>query len=260
PFLLIDVINQEHIRRAGEILLRYSRPDNQLLVGSSGIEAALTASLQERSLLSASELQIEVPQATKLVVMAGSCSPITRNQIEWALQNGFEGIRINSPGLIGPGTREQEIQRVVAAVCAVLPQKNVVIFTALGPDDQAIADTRTKMTELTGNSFFPADYLARIQGEILRRILEVHADARVTVAGGDTSGYVAQALEIYALEVLVPVAPGAPLCIAHSKNKKFDGLEIALKGGQCGKDDYFESIYLGTTPRAQTEPALVSIV
>jgi uncharacterized protein YgbK (DUF1537 family) len=67
----------------------------------------------------------------------------------------------------------------------------------------------------------------------------------VTVAGGDTAGFVSRQLGIYALEVLVPIAPGAPLCVAHAKDKRYDGLEICLKGGQNGTKRYFEFVQQG---------------
>ena len=38
---------------------------------------------------------------------------------------------------------------------------------------------------------------------------------------------------------LAALAPGAPLCRARSRHAHLDGLEIALKGGQMGKDDFF---------------------
>ena len=68
---------------------------------------------------------------------------------------------------------------------------------------------------------------------------------RTVVCGGDTSGHAARALGIYALETLMPIAPGAPLCTAHSKDVRFDGLEISLKGGQNGNEKYLESILKG---------------
>ncbi|AHM61159.1 Hrp-dependent type III effector protein [Flammeovirgaceae bacterium 311] len=259
PFLLIDIINKEHLVKAGKVMLLHSNAENQLLVGSSGVENALTAYLQDTKVLSRFDLNVSVGQASKMLVMAGSCSPITHKQIDWAINAGFERIRIDSEKLVDPDTREQEILRVVLTATQLLHHKHVVVFTALGPEDEAIAKTHTKLKALTGNSCFPADYLAKIQGQILYRILEEHSDARVTVAGGDTSGHVAKALGIYALEVLTPIAPGAPLCIAHSKNKKFDGLEIALKGGQCGDENYFESIYMGTNQRLTIDPVLLSI-
>jgi uncharacterized protein YgbK (DUF1537 family) len=65
------------------------------------------------------------------------------------------------------------------------------------------------------------------------------------VAGGDTSGYSALQLGIYALEMAIPIAPGAPLCRASSDQSQFDGLEISLKGGQNGQANYFEQIRRG---------------
>jgi uncharacterized protein YgbK (DUF1537 family) len=43
----------------------------------------------------------------------------------------------------------------------------------------------------------------------------------------------------------VPIAPGSPLCRARARDDAFDGLEIALKGGQVGQPDYFASVQRG---------------
>lgn len=59
------------------------------------------------------------------------------------------------------------------------------------------------------------------------------------VTGGDTCGYAARQLGIYALSAVMPVAPGAPLCRGYSADPAFDGLQISLKAGQVGKVDYF---------------------
>jgi uncharacterized protein YgbK (DUF1537 family) len=40
----------------------------------------------------------------------------------------------------------------------------------------------------------------------------------------------------------LPETPGSPLCTAHCDEGGFDGLQIALKGGQVGGDDYFSRI------------------
>ena len=36
--------------------------------------------------------------------------------------------------------------------------------------------------------------------------------------------------------------PGSPLSTAYSTDPAFDGMEVALKGGQVGNDDYFVRI------------------
>ena len=69
------------------------------------------------------------------------------------------------------------------------------------------------------------------------------------VAGGDTSGRVAAALDILALTALAPCAPGSPLCRLHSEDRRLDGLEIVFKGGQAGGEDFFSWVKAGA-PRA----------
>jgi 3-oxoisoapionate kinase len=59
---------------------------------------------------------------------------------------------------------------------------------------------------------------------------------------------VSRRLGIAALEVAIPIAPGAPLCQAHADEPALHGLEIALKGGQNGSAAYFEQV-----PKGQTE-------
>jgi uncharacterized protein YgbK (DUF1537 family) len=76
-------------------------------------------------------------------------------------------------------------------------------------------------------------------GRIARELLTRTQLRRLVIAGGDTSSYAAQELGLYALEMKAELTPGAPLCRAHSDDPRLDGLEIALKGGQMGKVDYF---------------------
>ncbi len=64
---------------------------------------------------------------------------------------------------------------------------------------------------------------------------------RGAVSGGDSSGFAMRALGAYALEAIAPIAPGAPLCRVFSTDAEMEGFEIALKGGQMGKADFFGS-------------------
>jgi len=42
-----------------------------------------------------------------------------------------------------------------------------------------------------------------------------------------------------------PIAPGAPLCRAFTDDPDLQALELVFKGGQVGRDDFFESVLLG---------------
>jgi uncharacterized protein YgbK (DUF1537 family) len=80
----------------------------------------------------------------------------------------------------------------------------------------------------------------------MRRIVDTTGVRRIAIAGGDSSGAVASALDIAALTVASGLTPGAPLCRAHANTAAMDGLEVVLKGGQMGQTDFFERVLKGT--------------
>jgi uncharacterized protein YgbK (DUF1537 family) len=77
------------------------------------------------------------------------------------------------------------------------------------------------------------------------RLVERAKLKRAVVAGGDTSSHALGEMGIAALTLKMPLpqTPGSPLCVAHGGGA--DGLQIALKGGQVGGDDYFSMIRAG---------------
>jgi uncharacterized protein YgbK (DUF1537 family) len=67
---------------------------------------------------------------------------------------------------------------------------------------------------------------------------------RIAIAGGDSSGEVASALDIAALSVCAGLARGA-LCRAWSEHPGRDGLQLVLKGGQVGAPSFFGDVLEG---------------
>jgi len=83
-------------------------------------------------------------------------------------------------------------------------------------------------------------------GTLLRELLQrsaTHAApiGRLVVCGGDTSSHAVQQLGIHALTWAANIAPGGPLCRAHSDGP-LDGMEVVLKGGQVGGADFFDLV------------------
>lgn len=244
-YLLFDVLNHSQLKKVGQLLDQSLAVTTQLIVGSSAVENALSANLQEKKSIDKPHHLRAAERADKVIIMAGSCAPGTQKQIEWAIKIGFEEIRIDTVKLVDPETKQAELERVIAKANQALHHGNIVLYTAMGPNDPAIQHTKKKFDENRSPHKNVGDFLGDMQGFLLREILKGRSGTRAVVAGGDTSGHAALALDIYALEVLVPIAPGAPLCLAHSKNPQFDGIQIALKGGQNGNEKYFESILMG---------------
>lgn len=255
-FILFDTISLSNLTRIGKLLLSLGQRDScQLVVGSSGVEFAIASALQEAGLISRPPGSASVGKAEAMIVMAGSCSPVTANQLNYMVERGHADIRLNTIALMNDSHRNSELERVEAeAVIALNAGKVPLIYSAKGNTDAAIAETRSlfNMIPLQGQGWdgggnkVLSEVLGVFQGQLIRSLLTRVKRCRVAVAGGDTSGYVMRSLQIRALEVLMPVAPGAPLCVAHSDDKLFDGLQISLKGGQNGGQNFFDLILNGS--------------
>jgi uncharacterized protein YgbK (DUF1537 family) len=244
--ILFDTLNYDHLRQAAHVIWSQRGDRPVFMVGSSGVEYALATYWQSIGLVqSPPPLQSPGP-VDQLVVISGSASPVTAAQIDWSLANGFCGIRLDAPRLIDPQTSAAERESVVEQALRALGEGNsVLLYSAHGPDDPALEQTTGHLEALGLNPKSVGQRLGAQQGMILKALLERSGLRRACVAGGDTSGHAASQLGIYALEVAMPIEPGAPLCRASSHNPAYDGLEISLKGGQNGKPDYFGAIRQG---------------
>ncbi|MEQ1831399.1 MAG: nucleotide-binding domain containing protein, partial [Pirellula sp.] len=256
--LLFDVLFPEHLPKIGSMLNMVAKQTSPcFMVGSSGIEYALTQ-FWETTKGSNRTSAVQPSKTTfgpveQLVVITGSCSPVNDRQIAWAEQNAFETLALNPARLIDEQTSRSEIELMIQLALERLNRGvNLILHTSRGPNDPRIflaiesmramglsdVEIRLKSGKLLGPKL----------GQILNGILSKRWFSRVGIAGGDTSGHIARELAITALEAIAPVAPGSPLCRAHSMNS-LDGIEFIFKGGQVGKDDVWGTILNGTYGR-----------
>ena len=245
-YLLFDILYENHILEAGKILCTKKCNRNQLLIGSSGVEYALSSYLQNQNKIKKITNPESPGKVEPIVVVSGSCSPVTQEQIKWCLDNGFKGIQIDTKNIINIQNRKKIIRECIKKASEVLANKqSIIIYTALGPDDKLIQLTKKEIKKLQLSTDITSEIFGKSLGEILKELIISFKIKRVVVSGGDTAGYTVKALDINALEAIIPIATGAPLCIAHSSEPRFDGLQIALKGGQIGKISYFGEIAQG---------------
>jgi uncharacterized protein YgbK (DUF1537 family) len=175
---------------------------------------------------------------SQILVISGSCSPTSERQIRYALKHGFAGHRIDALKIVDAGQQAEEIKRAyIEAGTSLARGKSVILYTALGPKDPVLYKVQALGTRKHAAGY--GEIIAKAQAEICRDLVLIYDLKRILISGGDTSGHIVKALETQALEMLAPVSPGAPLCIATSVNPAFDGLELLLKGGQLGGDDVF---------------------
>jgi 3-oxoisoapionate kinase len=233
--LLIDVLEQATQTAAGKLLWARLRERGRFVCGSSGVEYALIHAWRDEGFIGPRAVFADAGPVDQIAVVSGSVSPTTERQIRHALANGFEGITLDPLAVTG-GEQDAVVNAAVEAGLKVLDNgRSVLLYTALGPG----AD---RGQALDGAA---RQRLGRALGRIQRQLVERAKLSRAVVAGGDTSSHALGEIGISALTLKMPLpqTPGSPLCVAHGG--VVDGLEIALKGGQVGGDDYFSMIRAG---------------
>jgi uncharacterized protein YgbK (DUF1537 family) len=242
--VLLDVLTDAHLQLLGRLLDAESGPGRRsLLVGSSAVEYALVATWRDQGLLPPPPAVPRLRTARSLVVVSGSCSPVTDRQIARAVEAGFAAVAVDTAALAVPATRSAAIAAALTAADRDFAAGRSVIFhTARGPRDRRLAQTRKR---LAARRLAPAATLGSALGELLDEALRRTGWTRGGVTGGDTSGHAARALGLEALEFAAPLAPGSPLCLARAPGRTVDGREIFFKGGQNGRDDFFLTAVAG---------------
>ena len=157
-----------------------------------------------------------------MIVVSGSAAANTAEQINYALARGFGGVALNTDRLVDKATAEDERNSAIKKALGHLNEgRNPLLYATLGPDDPIIKKTVARVRDLGIDQSETGKMIASQQGLILRQ------------------------LDIHSLELLMPIAPAAPLCLASSDNLAFDGLQVASKGGQIGAPDYFLQVLEG---------------
>ncbi|WP_284946191.1 four-carbon acid sugar kinase family protein [Acidisoma cladoniae] len=241
----LDIVDDDTLAEAGRLVWAHREP-TQFVVGSQGVDYALIAHWQKAGFISHAAPPQPAPPAAHVVAVSGSCSPVTAQQIAWAENHGFAGIRLNPAAAVDERAWDAEQARVAALALAALSLgQDPAIFTARGPDDASVPELR-RAAETAGVSLETVnDRIGTGLGRILDRVMRTAGIDRGIIAGGDTSSHAALALGVFALTALAPTVPGAALCRAYSEDPAHHALELALKGGQMGSPDYFVRIKAG---------------
>jgi len=238
--IFFDVLDDERLAEAGRIIWESCQKHKLFSPSSSGLGYALTAYWKNAGIITSAHTFSDPGPVDKIAVVSGSCSPVTMTQIQTATDHGFTGIKIDTIKIVNPKLSEEECNRVIESAIKVLKNNNsVVIYSSLGPEDPSIDATNKKLNEMGEDKSISSKRIGEKLGVILKTLIQKMNLKRAIAAGGDTSGYVSRELGIFALEMIKPIDPGSPLCKVYSNKAEYDGLQIALKGGQVGQKDYF---------------------
>jgi len=227
--VVIDGLDDSSMEKTGRLLWPTDLTRQEFMIGSSGAAYAFIACWGRIGLVTPAVSTEPIREVDRLLILSGSCSPATAKQVQTAMSRGFVGIPLDSAGLSAHDPRAHDAHFKDAAR-ALAEGRSVILYSALGQTNPIVAQS---------------DELAIEMGRLLRKLVVACGLPRVVIAGGDTSSKAAQQLGLHALTFVASTQPGAPLCRGHADDAALDGLEIVLKGGQVGTNDFFELVRSG---------------
>ena len=251
--ITLDCIDMDHAAQLGALIWDAAGADGHLAIGSQGVEYALVAHWQKSGLIPPPEPAPSFGKVDQVIAISGSVSPTTAAQIARAEEDGFVVIPLDAAALIkgGDSAKRAMTDSYEAARAALSQGRDPLICSARGPDDPAVAAMRAALSASQHTPHEANALIGTSLGALLRDLLRGTGLARAIIAGGDTSGFAAQALGLFALTAIGATTAGAALLKGHSDTPEFDGLELALKGGQMGSPDYFSWIKNGARAEAK---------
>jgi uncharacterized protein YgbK (DUF1537 family) len=210
---IVDAMSNDDLARFGSALRNFGtgQKDPLFAVGSGGLSFGYAAAVAGGSSAQAAPSRDQVPAPDgPVLVVSGSCSPVTERQIQAAESDGWLSVHLD----------EQEVAARVNG--ALRDGRHAVVYTARGAS--------------TG---IAAAGLSRRLGELALTAVRDGLTRRLLVAGGDTSGDIVSMAGVTAIEIVASIDVAGLLCRTFGDGSVLDGVEVVLKGGQVGGDDFF---------------------
>lgn len=247
--VIIDLLDRKQERTIGRLLDSLPSGGPLFSVGSSGIESCLGAHWADSKTFTPVKEWPSPASVDRLLLLSGSQSPVTAAQIRHARSSGFVDLPLDTVAL----ARDPDfsLEPIIAQAARHLTKKQpVIIHCSCGKDDARIPQTREAFAQrgLDGDQIREqtAALFGQALGHIGARLNGRGLVQRMLVAGGDTSSYAGRAMGFTALEMIAPLAPGAPLCRAVARDPDKPSVEVNFKGGQVGEEDYFSRVRRGS--------------
>lgn len=200
---VVDAIRDAHLVAAGEACA-----DMPLAVGGAGLAMGIARALARRAPKAAEAVLPKVGGAA--AILAGSCSEATLGQVA-AAKARYPSLRLDPARL--------DVEAALAWAKPKLGQEPVMLYTSAPPGERS--GGREPDIE-----------------QAFRRIAQGLAASgvrRFVVAGGETSGAVAEALGARVLAIGPEIAPGVP----WTASLEGEPMLLALKSGNFGGPDFF---------------------
>lgn len=219
-FIVADAVTDGDLLVLGDAVA-----DSVLVTGGSGIALGLPRNFIRARKATGDGVRnicVSGPEA----ILAGSCSGATRGQVALHAET-HPTLAIDVPGVMAGAVTDDDLVGFIAANTGSGP----LVYSSGAPDDVAALQSqygREAVSEKLDNLF----------ATTARRLVE-QGHRRIVVAGGETSGAVAQAITdqcgVSAMDIGPEIDPGVPVLTIGQE----DPVALALKSGNFGAQDFF---------------------
>jgi 3-dehydrotetronate 4-kinase len=209
---LVDALTNRHVGAIAEACT-----DLRFVTGGAALGGALGARGAGAAVTD------EVRVTSPVVILSGSCSAATRQQIDRVA--GAVRTRSIDPHRLAVG--DGELEKLSEWACDQTRQGDLLLFSTASPEDVSAAQQalgRDRATSLVEAAF-----------RHLARTLAAAGVRTFVVAGGETSGAVLESLGIRMLRIGPDVESGVPWTVSIAP----EGYTLALKSGNFGSPDFF---------------------
>ncbi|MFT4271249.1 MAG: four-carbon acid sugar kinase family protein [Pantoea sp.] len=224
-YVVLDALHEQHLLTQGEAL-----KEMRLVTGGSGLAIGIARAWSTAQQNAAEAEWAGRPQGQRAVVISGSCSQMTNRQV-------------NAYRQIAPSF-EVQVERCLED--AVSYADELCDWVAAN-SQQALAPLLYATADAQQLQAIQQQYGAARSSEAVEQLfaavtreLKARGWQRFIVAGGETSGVVAQTLGVTAFHIGPTISPGVPWV-----RDIHQPLSLALKSGNFGDEQFFA--------RAQTE-------
>jgi 3-dehydrotetronate 4-kinase len=224
---IVDATSDDDLMRIGAAVV-----DQPLVTAGSGLAKGLARALGGQPATAASSASA-LPSATgRRAVVAGSCSQMTRRQVQVHKDSGEPAFEVDALRL---AAGEPVVAQVLAWAAAQPAQRLPLIYSTAAPEQvQAI---QQRLGTAHAGEMVEQALAAVAQGLVAAGVRQL------VVAGGETSGACVQALGVRALRIGAQIAPGVPWCHTRAQAPIAADIHLALKSGNFGGERFFAEAF-----------------
>lgn len=156
------------------------------------------------------------------LLLAGSCSDMTRRQIAWVRSHHIPSLKIIPQRLLDGSQTQEELWHFIRSHQG----QDVLIYSSDSPENvQSVQESgKERVAQLLEQT------MAWLAGQAV-----ASGYTRIIVAGGETSGAVTKALGFDSYLIGESVAPGVPVMVPQNR----PDIRLVLKSGNFGQEDFF---------------------